>query len=137
VVSLNKSKTINTAGTRKRAVARAALKPGKGLVRINYQNLNVFEPEMARMKLQEPLLLVGDVANKISVDIKVCGGGTMAQTDAARVALCRALAEFGGEKVKQTLLTYDRNFLVPDTRRKEACKPNDSKARAKRQSSKR
>ncbi|MFC1753502.1 30S ribosomal protein S9 [Thermoproteota archaeon] len=132
---MSKTKTINTSGTRKRAVARAALKSGKGLVRINYQNLNIFQPELARLKLQEPLILVGDLADKISVDIKVAGGGVMAQVDAARVALCRALAEFGGEKVKQTLLTYDRNFLVPDTRRKEACKPNDSKARAKRQKS--
>ena len=132
---MSKTKAINTAGTRKRAVARATLKPGKGLVRINYQNINVFEPEIARLKLQEPLMLVGDLADQISVDIKVSGGGAMAQMDAARVALCRALAEFGGEKVKQTLLSYDRTFLVPDTRRKETCKPNDSKARAKRQKS--
>ncbi|MBU0460996.1 MAG: 30S ribosomal protein S9 [Nanoarchaeota archaeon] len=132
---MNKPKTINTAGTRKRSVARAILKPGKGLVRINYQKLDAFEPELARMKVQEPLILVGDLADKIAVDIKVSGGGVMAQAEAARVALCRALAEFGGEKVKQTILNYDRNFLVADTRRKEVCKPNDSKARAKRQKS--
>lgn len=132
---MSKPKIINTSGTRKRAIARATLKAGNGLIRFNYQNINVVEPELARLKLREPLVIVGDLADQISVDIKVTGGGQMAQVDAARVALCRALAEFGGETIKQTLLTYDRNFLVPDTRRKEACKPNDSKARAKRQKS--
>jgi len=132
---VSKSKIINTSGTRKRAIARATLKAGNGLVRFNYKNLNVVEPELARLKLKEPLVIVGDLADQITVDIKVTGGGQMAQVDAARVALSRALAEFGGETVKQTLLNYDRNFLVPDTRRKEACKPNDSKARSKRQKS--
>ncbi|MFQ5474500.1 MAG: 30S ribosomal protein S9 [Candidatus Nanoarchaeia archaeon] len=132
---MSKNKTINTAGTRKRAVARATLRQGKGMVRVNYQDINVLQPQLARAKMQEPLILIGDLANKIHVDIKVSGGGAIAQADAARVALCRALAEFGGEKVRLTLLNYDRSFLVPDTRRKEPCKPNDSKARAKRQKS--
>lgn len=135
VVRVSKPKVLNTSGTRKRSVARATLKAGNGLIRINQQKLEVFEPELIRLKIKEPLVLVGDLANKVSVDITVSGGGIMSQADAARVALCRALAEFGGEKVRQDILNYDRHLLVPDTRRKEACKPNDSKPRAKRQKS--
>jgi ribosomal protein S9 len=39
--------------------------------------------------------------------------------------------------LRKAFLSYDRNLLVADVRRKEAYKPGDSKARAKRQSSKR
>ena len=38
-------------------------------------------------------------------------------------------------KLKKHILEYDRNLLVADVRRKEANKPGDSKARAKRQTS--
>lgn len=132
---MTKSKVIHTSGMRKRSVARLTLQPGKGLVRVNGQLLDAFEPELARLKIKEPLILVGDVASKLRMDIKVQGGGVMSQVDAIRQAMGRALAEFGGEKVKRQLLDYDRALLVADTRFKETRKPNDSKARAKRQKS--
>ena len=40
-------------------------------------------------------------------------------------------------ELRKAYLKYDRNLLVADVRRKEAYKPGDSKARSKRQSSKR
>jgi small subunit ribosomal protein S9 len=135
VVRLTKQKVIHTSGTRKRSVARLTLVPGKGLVRINGRMLDAFEPKLARMKIREPLLLVGDIASKIHIDVNVYGGGVMSQVDAIRQAMGRALAEFGGEKIRRLLLQYDRTFLVADTRYKEQRKPNDSKARAKRQKS--
>lgn len=128
-------KNINTSGFRKRAVARACLKEGTGLVRFNNTKIDFVQPALARLKLQEPLILAGDIVGKVNIDVKVEGGGIISQVDAARVAICRALAEFGGEPVKQAFVSYDRNLLVSDTRRKEACKPNDSKPRAKRQKS--
>ncbi|NQU79248.1 30S ribosomal protein S9 [Candidatus Woesearchaeota archaeon] len=132
---LTKSKIINTSGTRKRSVARLTLKPGKGLVRINGKMLDVYEPEMAKLKMMEPLILVGDIASKVHIEVKVSGGGIISQVDAVRQAMGKALSEFGGENVRKTLLSYDRSLLVADTRYKETCKPNDSKARAKRQKS--
>ncbi|MBW2967747.1 30S ribosomal protein S9 [Candidatus Woesearchaeota archaeon] len=132
---LTKSKVIHTAGTRKRAVARLTLKAGKGMVRVNGRMLDAVEPKLARMKIQEPLLLVPDIASKIHININVYGGGVMSQAEAIRQALGKALSEFGGEKVRKLLLQYDRAFLVADTRYKEPRKPNDSKARAKRQKS--
>ena len=41
------------------------------------------------------------------------------------------------KELVNAFLNYDRNLLVADVRRKEAYKPGDSKARSKRQSSKR
>jgi len=132
---LTKSKVIHTSGKRKRSVARLSMTQGQGLVRINGKMLDCYEPKLARLKIQEPLLLVGDIASKVHIDINIHGGGVMSQVDAARQALGKALSELGGEKVRRMLLQYDRSFLVADTRFKEQCKPNDSKARAKRQKS--
>jgi len=129
------TKVITTSGNRKRAVARATLSPGTGLVRINSKVLDVYEPELARLKITEPLILAGDVSKSVNIAVKVQGGGIMSQVEAIRTAISRALAIQGGEKVRKALIDYNRNFIVVDTRRKEACKPNDSKARAKRQKS--
>jgi len=131
----SKTKVIQTSGKRKRAIARLKLSEGKGQVRINGVALDAFGTELARLKVREPLLLVPDIAGKIHISITVNGGGIMSQVDAMRQAIGRALSEFGGAKVKKVLLDYDRTFLVADTRRKEPCKPNVSKARAKRQKS--
>ncbi|WP_290901427.1 30S ribosomal protein S9, partial [Ferroglobus sp.] len=49
-------KVIVTSGKRKTAIARATIKPGKGRVRINKIPVEIYQPEMARMKIMEPLL---------------------------------------------------------------------------------
>ena len=68
--------------------------------------------------------------------VRVAGGGFMAQAEAIRLAIARGLVQSQkGEALKEAFLKYDRHLLVADTRRKEMCKPNDSKARKKRQKS--
>jgi len=127
-------KIITTSGKRKRAIARATLRAGTGIVRFNNRLLSTVEPEMLRLKLAEPLILAEGV--KVDVSVKAMGGGVMSQIEAARLAIARALLEFTkDEKLKNIFLNYDRHLLVADVRRKEMCKPNDSKARAKRQKS--
>ncbi len=127
-------KIIHTSGKRKRAIARATLHEGKGIVRVNKILLDVIEPKVLRLKLEEPLILAGDDADKVDIDINVRGGGIASQIEAARLAVGRALVKYN-KKLEKEFLKYDRNLLVADVRRKEPCKPNDSKARAKRQKS--
>ena len=127
-------KVIHTQGTRKRAVARATLKDGKGKVRINGQILENYSTEMLRLRVSEPLVLSGAVAKKVDIDINVFGGGVNGHADASRLAIARALIQHDS-KLKKVFEDYDRLLLVADVRRKEVCKPNDSKARAKRQKS--
>ena len=127
-------KTIHKAGKRKTAIARATMKAGKGVVRINYTTLENYEPEIAKLKITEPLLIAGKMSEKYNFQINVRGGGWQSQAEAARLAIARCLMEADG-KLKDKFLEYDRNLVVADTRRKEVCKPNDSKARAKRQKS--
>ena len=129
-------KAIHVSGKRKTSVARATLGKGKGVVKINNKSLDVFSTELMRARIKEPLLLAGDLANKINIKINVFGGGISSQADAIRLAIGRALVAYSKDKqLEQTLLNYDRQLLVADVRRKETCKPNDSKARAKRQKS--
>ena len=128
-------KIIHVSGKRKRAIARITLKPGKGIVKINRLLLDVYQPEVSRMRIQEPLFLAGEVAKKIDINIKVMGGGFNAQADACRTGIGKALAQYN-PSLKQTFLEYDRDLLVSDTRRQcEPSKPNDSKPRSARQKS--
>jgi len=129
-----KTNVIQTQGKRKRSVARASLKSGKGKIIVNGQSLHNFSTAGARLRVSEPLILAGNVVNKISISVNVNGGGVNGQADAARLAIARALVQHD-KNLKKTFDDYDRLLLVADVRRKEVCKPNDSKARAKRQKS--
>jgi small subunit ribosomal protein S9 len=129
-------KAIHTSGKRKRAIARATISPGVGRIRMNHILLQSITPKMARMKLMEPLVLAGDLAGQVDIDIIVSGGGQMSQADAARLVIAKSLLQYSKDKeLEQKYLAYDRHLLVADVRRKETRKPNDSKARAKRQKS--
>ncbi len=129
-------KVIQVSGKRKRAVARARLKEGKGIVRLNSLNLEGFTPQLAKLLIMEPILLAGDLAKNVDIDIQIQGGGWHSQAEAARLVIARALVLHSGSKVlKQKFLDYDRHLLVADTRRAEPSKPNDSKPRAARQKS--
>ncbi len=127
-------KVIHNSGKRKTAIAKATMKAGKGTVRINSNLLKNYSPTTARLKVMEPLMLAGDLAKKFDISVKVSGGGWSSQAEAVRLAIGRCLAE-ANKSLREKFFKYDRNILIADTRRKEVCKPNDSKARAKRQKS--
>ena len=116
---------IITSGKRKMAIARAISRPGSGIIKINHVLIDLIEPKMSRLKLREPLILAGDAANKVDINVSVAGGGITSQAEASRLAIAKALVEFSkSDKLKQTFLEYDRNLLVADVRRKESAKPN-------------
>ncbi len=127
-------KIINTTGKRKTAIARATLTEGKGIIRINSVLLDNYSTDLYRTKIMEPLILAEDISKKVNISINVEGGGQMSQAEASRLAIARALSQFQ-PSLKKVFLNYDRHLLIADVRFKEAYKPNDSKARAKRQKS--
>jgi len=131
------TKTFHTSGRRKLAIARATIKDGKGIVRVNKKLLEHYNPWLGKLKIQEPLLIAGDdVVKKVNIDVSVNGGGWLGQSEASRLAIAKALVGFtGSKKLEKEFLAYDRQLLIADVRRKEPYKPNDSKARAKRQKS--
>lgn len=136
--SRRKSKAITTKAKKKRAVARAVIKPGKGRVRINSVPIELQEPEFRRMLLMEPIYLAPKAFENVDVSVTVNGGGIMGQSVAIRGAISKAIVAFSkDDKVKQIFLEYNRNLLIDDSRRKEAKKPLGRGARAKKQLSKR
>jgi len=128
---------IITSGKRKTAIARAEIKEGTGKItlnKINYENLHKFDV----LRMKEPILIAEKVLGKINFDviITIHGGGEKSQVEAARLTLARAIVKFSeSNELEEAFFEYDRNLLVADIRRKEAYKPGDSKARAKRQTS--
>ncbi len=134
-------KLVHTTGKRKVAKARAVLKPGRGVIRINKTLLENYEPRLLRLKIMEPLEIAGrEIVEKVDISVTVRGGGISGQAEAARQAIARALVEWtGDEDLKKAFLAFDRNLLVYDPRRTEPHKESRSSQgpRRQRQSSKR
>lgn len=128
---------VNANGKRKTAKARATLQEGSGNVKINSRPLRTWS-KLSRLRIREPLRIAGDLADEVDIDINVSGGGKQGQTEAVRMAVARALAEYAeGEELRQKFLDYDRYLLVEDFRRTETRKPSQSSkgARHKQQKS--
>jgi small subunit ribosomal protein S9 len=130
-------KVLVVSGRRKTAVARAVVKPGVGRIRINMVPVEIFEPEIAREKIMEPLLQAGeDVWKQMDMDVKTSGGGYMGQAEAARMAMANALLKWTKSSHLRTVFTeYDRTMIAGDSRRKEPKKFGGPGARAKEQKS--
>lgn len=125
----------NTVGTRKKSVARATIRDGTGIVRVNSRLLENIEPLMSKMKIEEPLIIAGELSKKYNIDISVSGGGQTSQADAARLAIAKALLTKSA-KLREDFLRYDRTLLVADVRQREVRKPNrHGNARGKSQKS--
>jgi ribosomal protein S9 len=130
-------KATMISGKRKTALAKVKITLGNGAVLYNKKPLTTLFT-LHKLALEEPLLIAKHVLGTIPVDLEIytSGGGTEGQIQAARLAVAKALVSHTKSvELKKAYLHYDRALLVADTRRKEAYKPGDSKARAKRQKS--
>ena len=123
-------------GRRKTAFARATVREGEGRVYINGRSLDVYEPELARLRILEPLALVPELAKRVDIEVNVRGGGYMGQADAVRTAIARGLIEWSGDpQIRERFKQYDWTLIKSDTRFKEPKKPGGPGARAKFQKS--
>jgi small subunit ribosomal protein S9 len=130
------TRVVNTSGKRKTAIARATVKKGNGKVRINKKPIEIIEPEMVRLKISEPLMIAGNAAKEVDIDVKVSGGGFMGQAEAVRTAIARGLVEWTNDMgLKESYYKYDRPLLVNDSRRKEPKKFGGRGARKRGQKS--
>ncbi len=131
------ARIVISSGRRKTARARALIKPGKGRVWINGVPLEAYPIELARMKIMEPLLLAGELRNKVDIKINVRGGGYMGQAEAAAMAIARGLLEYtgGSELLKTIYVDYNRVLLAGDPRQTEPKKWMRYSARRRKQKS--
>ena len=132
-VKPEKEKMVLTTGKRRTAVARARVKAGLGQVMINDVPIDLWQPEYARVKIREPLLLADELTQKVDIKVSARHGGVVSQADAIRQAIAKGLVEFfKDEKLKKIYLDYDRSLLVYDPRRTEPHKPSRSRKGARR-----
>lgn len=137
-------KVVYTHGKKKNAIANAVVQPGKGSITINRVPLNNVEPRTLRIKLFEPILLVGvNQFKDLKIKIRTVGGGPTTQLYAARLALAKGLVAWKQKyidedekaEIRRTYLSYDRSLLVADQRRREPKKYGGPGARARYQKS--
>ncbi len=122
-------------GKRKTSVARVWVSPGDGTITVNKKSLDEYFGglEQAKLKIYYPLNLVG-LNGKISVYATVRGGGIMAQAEALRHGISKALVEYD-PNLRATLKPL--GLLSRDARVKERKKYGRKKARKSFQWSKR
>ena len=135
---------MQTFGRKKNATAVAVCSEGRGNIRVNGKSMNVIEPVSMRMKLMEPILLLGQVRFQgLNIRCRVRGGGSTSQIIALRQAIAKAVIAYSQKyedeqtkrELKELLIQYDKGLLVADPRRCEPKKFGGKGARARFQKS--
>merc|ERR1712183_762128 len=131
IVSQMSTPAVQTYGRKKTSIAVAHCKTDSGLIKINGQPIETIVNETHRMKVLEPVLLLGvSRYNKLDIRVRVSGGGYTSQIYAIRQALAKSIVAFyqknvdevSKQEIKDLLVSYDRSLLVADCRRREAKK---------------
>lgn len=138
-------KSVETIGKKKKSVATAKCTyTGKHKVRINGVPISLIQPETLRIKIREPLLLLGeDRVSGLDIQITVRGGGSVSRIYAIRQALSKSIVaynqkfvdEMAKSEIKNILTSYDRTLLTKDPRKCEAKKFGGKGARSRYQKS--
>lgn len=121
-------------GSRKRAVAKVKVQPGKGSVKINGKDpLQYFCRQDLVDLINLPLITAG-VKGTFDIYARVSGGGIAGQAGAISLGIARALVNFNPE-LRPTLKSA--GLLKRDPREKERMKYGLAKRRKRFQFSKR
>ena len=125
---------VNAIGRRKSSVARVYLTKGSGKITVNGKDVQeYFTLKNIQHNLLEPLQ-IAEVEKEYDVKVNVDGGGFKGQSEAARMAIARALVKINEEYRKPL---KGRKLLTRDARVVERKKYGKPKARKSFQFSKR
>ena len=125
---------VNAIGRRKAAVARVFVSEGTGKITINKRDLKEYFPSnILQFIVKQPLVKL-DAVEKYDIKINLEGGGFTGQSEAARLAISRALVKLNADD-KSALRS--EGFMTRDSREVERKKPGRPKARRRFQFSKR
>jgi small subunit ribosomal protein S9 len=123
-----------TTGRRKRAVARAQVRPGTGKFLINDKTLDDYFPTAVSQMVVAEALTATDTKGSYDITATIHGGGVSGQAGALRLAIARSLLEIDPE-YRATL--KKAGLLTRDSRKKESKKYGLKKARKAPQFTKR
>merc|ERR1712014_51994 len=113
-------------------------------IRLNGCPIHTVKPDILRVKVYEPLLLLGkDRCSKVDIRLRVKGGGFTGQVYALRQAIAKGVVayyqkyidEASKKEIKDILMAYDRSLIVADPRRCEPKKFGGRSARSRFQKS--
>lgn len=125
---------FSATGRRKAAVARARLKPGKGVITVNGRPILKYLTRGTLVEhATEPLVLT-ELIDSVDITCSTRGGGLSGQAGALRLAVSRALCLLNPEL--RTALRK-AGFMMRDARKVERKKYGQPKARKRFQYSKR
>lgn len=146
-----KNDRVQTFGRKKTAVAVAHVSGGgNGQFRVNSMPIETVKPDILRIKVYEPLLLLGagnsETRGKwggLNFRVRVKGGGYTSQIYAIRQAIARGIIawnqkyvdEATKKEIRDLLAAYDKTLVVSDPRRREPKKFGGRGARARFQKS--
>ena len=129
-------RVVVSTGKRKTSLAKATITDGTGKIRINGRPLEIQQPELARMRIMEPLILFGEGWKRYDIRVRTRGGGFMSQADAVRMAIATGLIRMSQDfEVRSKMIEHDRTMLVGDPRRTEPKKFGGPSARSRYQKS--
>lgn len=123
-----------TTGRRKRAVARAQVRPGTGKFLINGKVLEDYFPTAVSRMVVSEALTVTETNESYDVTATIHGGGVSGQAGALRMAIARSLLEVDPE---WRPVLKKAGLLTRDSRKKESKKYGLKKARKAPQFTKR
>jgi len=96
------AETVQVFGRKKTAVAVAHCKKGRGLIKINGCPLQFVQPQTLRVKVLEPLLLLGlPRFQGVDIRVRVKGGGYTSQLYAIRQAISKSLVAYNQKFVDE------------------------------------
>jgi len=138
------TKQVQCFGRKKNATAVAHCTTGTGFIKVNGKPLQTLEPASLRLKVWEPIFLLGAQRfQDLNIRVRVRGGGATSQLIAIRQAISKSLIayyqkyhdEATKRELKEVLIQYDKGLLVADPRRMEPKKFGGQGARARYQKS--
>jgi small subunit ribosomal protein S9 len=125
---------VNAIGRRKAAIARVYVSEGNGKITVNRRELSEYFPSpILQFVVKQPLSSL-NVAEQYDIKVNLFGGGFKGQSEAARLAITRAMIKINPES-KSALKA--EGFVTRDARTVERKKPGRPKARKRFQFSKR
>ncbi len=125
---------VNAIGRRKAAIARVYVSEGNGKIMVNRRELSDYFPSpILQFVVKQPLSVL-NVDGQYDIKVNLVGGGFKGQSEAARLAITRALIKINPES-KPALKA--EGFVTRDPRAVERKKPGRPKARKRFQFSKR
>jgi small subunit ribosomal protein S16e len=144
VKDVSTMKMVYTHGKKRNAIANAVVQEGKGTITINRIPIQNIEPKTLRVKIFEPILILGvNHFKNLRIKVRVSGGGPVAQLYAARMAIAKGIVAWNQKYVddeqkaiiRKNFMNYDKTLLVADNRRMEPKKYGGPGARARYQKS--